>query len=119
MKKIINIVSPWYFPTVNGLSHLVQQNVEVLIGLDYEVNVFTTKDSISVSNETVHGFDMKGNGSLLSPIKGEVEIFLNCMILNSVNVDLIIVYGWHSSFTNVILDNKQRFTARICLYSHE
>lgn len=118
MTKIINIITPFYYPTINGLSNVVKKNVEVLLTLNYKVNVFTSLGSKSFSNEIVYDFDLKGNGSLFNPIRGRKNFFLESIEAHSINAELVIIHGWHSSFTNLILDNINIDHKKICLYSH-
>jgi hypothetical protein len=118
MTKTINIITPFYYPTINGLSNVVQKNVEVLLSLNYKINVFTSCGSKSFSNEIVYEFDLKGNGSLFNPIRGRKNLFLESIEAHSINSELIIIHGWHSSFTNLVLENFNKIHAKICLYSH-
>ncbi len=117
-KKVINIFSPFYFPEVNGMSFVVQKNVEAALALNYDVNVFTFNGATSISTERVFTFDISGNGSLMSPIKGEIDIFLHTAILLSKAECINILHGWHSAFTNTILDNLDLMKGKTFVYSH-
>ena len=117
-KKVINIFSPFYFPQVNGMSFVVQKNVEAALALNYNVNLLTFTGATSISTESLFTFHIYGNGSLMNPIKGEIDRFLNTAILVS-NEDCInILHGWHSAFTNTILDNIDLIYGKTFVYSH-
>ena len=57
-KKVINIFSPFYFPQINGMSFVVQKNVEAALALNYNVNVLTFNGATPISTEHVFTFDI-------------------------------------------------------------
>lgn len=116
--RIITIVTPFYYPQINGVSHVVQKNVAALLELGYEVIVLTNKQGAAKTSEVVYGFDIKGNGTLLNPIRGDKNDFINKAILYSQNSGLIILHCWHIWSTNLILDNYSKFNSKIFVYSH-
>jgi hypothetical protein len=116
--KIITIVTPFYYPQVNGVSHVAQKNVLALLELGYDVIVLTNKEGVAKSSETVYGFDLEGNGTLLKPVKGDKNEFINQAVFYSQDSDLIILHCWHIWSTNLILDNYSKFNSKVFVYSH-
>jgi hypothetical protein len=116
--KTITIITPFYYPEVNGVSHVVQKNVAVLLELGYQVTVLTNLQGRAKANEIVYGFDIKGNGTLLKPIRGDKNDFITKAIFYSQHSNLIILHCWHIWSTNLILDNYAKFDSKIYVYSH-
>lgn len=114
----ITIVTPFYYPQINGVSHVVQKNVEVLLDLGYKVIVLTNKDGKAKSNEEVFNFDINGNGTIFNPIRGNKKKFIKDAIFHTKDSRLIIVHCWHIWSTNLILDNFNKFKSKIVVYSH-
>lgn len=116
--KTITVVTPFYYPQVNGVSHVAQKNVEALLDLGYDVIVLTHAEGVSKGNEKVYAFDVKGNGTLLHPVRGEKRKFVEKSILSSRDSDLMILHCWHSWSTNLILDNYHNLKSKVFVYSH-
>lgn len=114
----ITIITPFYYPQVNGVSHVAQKNVLAFLELGYNVNVLTNKQGKSISNEFVYGFDIKGNSTFLRPIRGDKKDFISKAILYSQDSSLIVLHCWHTWSTNLILDNYSKFKSKIFVYSH-
>lgn len=116
--KNITIISPFYYPQVNGVSHVVQKNVDALLQLGYCVTVLTNEQGLAKASETVYGFDIKGNGTILNPIRGNKKEFINKAVTYSSNSSLIILHCWHIWSTTLILENYNKFSPKIIVYSH-
>lgn len=116
--KVITVVTPFYYPQVNGVSHVVQKNVLALLELGYKVIVLTNKQAVARASEVVYGFDIEGNGTLFKPIKGNKLDFISKAIFYSRDSSLIIAHCWHIWSTNLILDNYAKFDSKIFVYSH-
>jgi len=115
MSKSIYVITPFYYPEINGVSFVVQKNVKALIELGYSPIVLTKCGSKSISSEKVVTFDLKGNGTIANRINGEVDKYLN--FISKMSKDsLVICHCWHNSFSNLFLDNT--INRRITLYSH-
>jgi hypothetical protein len=118
MKKIINIITPFYYPSVNGVSIIVQKNVLALLEFNYEVNIFSSNTAKPLWNENVLCFDLSGNGSIMNPIKGDIEIFKTKLLNYSKNTEMIILHGWNSAFTNITLNISSDLNTKLIIYSH-
>jgi hypothetical protein len=113
----INITTSSYFPSIDGTSFVVQQNVKALLQLGYTVNVFTNTNSKSKFGENVFTFKIKGNGTLLKRFKGEIEKYKEVLKKESENSFLNIYHGWHAWPTHLALDENITSTKQI-VYSH-
>lgn len=113
----VNVTTCSYYPHVNGLSIVAQQNVKVLIELGYNVNVFSVVGTKSLFGERVFNFDVKGNGRFLNSVRGDVDNYINKLRELSKNSELNIHHAWHSWNTNLSL-NCQDMKCKQIVYSH-
>ena len=118
MTKIINIITPTYYPAVNGVSFVVQRNVEALIKLGYSVNVLTSEGAIKFLSENVYVFKIKGNGTFINPIKGDIASYIDMLNRLSSDAELNIFHAWHSWSTNLILKVNFLPDTKNIIYSH-
>jgi glycosyltransferase involved in cell wall biosynthesis len=116
--KNITIITPFYYPQVNGVSHVAQKNVDALIELGYNVIVLSNEQALAKTSETVYGFDIKGNGTILNPIRGDKKEFIDKALSYSNEASLIVVHCWHIWSTTLILENYNKFKSKIIVYSH-
>lgn len=116
--KNITIITPFYYPQVNGVSHVAQKNVDALIELGYNVTVLSNEQALAKSSETVYGFDIKGNGTILNPIRGDKKEFIEKTLSYSKESSLIVLHCWHIWSTTLILENYDKFRTKIIVYSH-
>lgn len=116
--KIINVITPFYYPEVNGVSFVAQRQVQALLSLGYYVNVITCQGGKSIGNEDVYCFDIKGNGTLIRPIRGDVHGYVNKLVQLSKNSVCNFFHAWHTWSTNVGLANVEHLNTTNYLYSH-
>lgn len=116
--KVITVITPFYYPEINGVSHVAQKNVEALLDLGFEVNVLTKTTGQAKTQEKVYGFDVEGNGTLFFPIQGDKKKFIEKAISCSEQSELLILHCWHSWSTNLILDNYEKLKSKVYVYSH-
>jgi glycosyltransferase involved in cell wall biosynthesis len=117
-KKIINVITPTYFPAVNGVSFVVQRNVQALLFLGFDVNVLTCENSQSFGTENVYTFDISGNGTLINPIIGNVKFFITTLRYLSNSAEMNIFHTWHSWSTNSFMQNEIFTNCKNIIYSH-
>lgn len=118
VSRVITVVTPFYYPEINGVSHVAQKNVEALLDLGFDVNVLTNTNGQAKTKEQVYGFDLKGNGTLFFPVKGAKKDFVKKAVVCSQQSELLILHCWHSWSTNLILDNYERLKSKVYVYSH-
>jgi hypothetical protein len=116
-KITINITTPSYYPEINGLSIVVQNNVKALIDLGYNVNLLTFIGGVSLYGEMIYTFNIVGNGRLFNKINGEIESYKNKLIELSDISKINIYHGWHCWTTNIALDSNIKNIFQI-VYSH-
>lgn len=115
----ITIVTPFYYPDINGISNLVQLNVIALIELGYSVNIVSKKGTRNRFNEKVLTFSCYGNGTILNKVRGkDIDLMVTEVINLSKESELILLHGWHSWASNLILDNSKKLHCKLILYSH-
>ena len=117
MKQVINITTSTYYPHVNGLSIVAQNNVKALIELGYEVNVFTKSGCTNCASEKIFTFNIQGNGRLFNEIKGETSEYLHELERHSAKALFNIHHAWHSWNTNLALVST-KIKCRQFIYSH-
>lgn len=115
----ITVISPFYYPDVNGISNVVQLNVKALLDLGYKVNVVSKVGSIPMFSENVYTFNCYGNGTLFNKVRGiDKAKMMFCVFNLSKESELIILHGWHSWSTNLVLDISETLSCKLVLYSH-
>ncbi len=118
INKTINVITPFYYPQINGVSFVAQQQVRSLILLGYHVNVITCIGCESVGEERVYCFDIKGNGTLGRPIRGDVDGYIYKLVELSKDCVCNFFHAWHSWSTNIGLINVDHLDTRNFIYSH-
>ena len=118
MKGTVNIFTPQYYPKKNGLSFVVQKNVESLLILGFQVNVLTAAGSNQMLTENIYKFNISGNGSIINPIRGEIDDFIVIVEKLSKKALCNIYHGWHIWSTNLPLKYSTKIKCKQVVYSH-
>lgn len=102
----IAILTPSYFPELNGMTYATHAHALALLRSGHEVHVFCSKKNSAGMQEIdkegihIHYHEIKGSGIIWSPISGDINTLIND--LKSTSPNIIITEGWHTWGTHLI-----------------
>lgn len=117
----ILLTTPSYPPYNSGLGNAVQQQALAIQAKGIDVVVATAGEQRTqrIDNQNgipVEEFAVSGSFSLLNPIKGDIEGYLE--FLKSQQFDIIIMNAWQTWSSDLILNNLDCIPGQKFLYSH-
>jgi 1,2-diacylglycerol 3-alpha-glucosyltransferase len=116
----ILITSPTYPPFNSGLGNAVARQASSLARAGHEIVVATSgserRTKEDVSGVRVETFVLRGAGSLIQPIRGDVSSYLD--FLRSDSCDVVLLNAWQNWATDLALDNLNDISGRKYVFSH-
>ncbi|MDW5416974.1 glycosyltransferase family 4 protein [Iodobacter sp. CM08] len=116
MKILISVFT--FHPERNGVAHAAYVHAKFLISLGHEVCVYTAGNCMEgkcLNGINIMYFNIKGSGSIIKPIVGEIEKYINMVETNC--FDVIFSYCWQTWNTGLI-PRLNNFRGKIVLVSH-
>lgn len=118
----IAIATFTFLPDRNGVANVCLQQARVLVDLGYEVSILTSNNKLAdtsgvtdIDNIKLHRFNIKGSGSIISPVKGDINEFVDCVYRES--FDVIIVHCWQAWPVKLLL-SAELIKSRVIFFSH-